>query len=130
MLKTKLHKLEYDFKMAPLLIDEHCSSTKAQIDLYAEQMMKEIHEKRLDLIGQVDTYQNDLVRNLELRINRPRMEKTLAQSLDILCGETTIDFVEQQLRTLQAEDDQLRKDMFNNRLIEFESIYTATPNRN
>ncbi len=122
LLRTKLQKLEYDLKTARLSIDKHCSYIKAQIDYQTELMIKEINEKRNDLLSQIDEYQNELFKDLEQRINRSRVEKMLAESLEILNNETNIELVKQQLKAFQAEEQNLRKKVFKNKLIDFESI--------
>ncbi len=80
------------------------------------------------MLDQVDEYKNSLIRNLEHRINRSRVTKTVAESLEILNKETKIEAIEHQLKVVHEEANNLRKEIFNNKLIEFESI--KIPNMN
>jgi hypothetical protein len=117
LLRSKLQNLEYELKTARFSIDSHCSNIKALIDFEAELMIKEVNDKRLDLLNQLDEYQNDLFENLERRIDRSRVEKTLAQGLDILSSEDNIELVKHQLKVTEIEEHNLRKDVFNKKLI-------------
>jgi hypothetical protein len=116
LLKSKVNKLEYDFKTARLTIDEHCSKVKAKIDIHAEYKIKKINEECSDLISQVDTYQAELFKGLDKRLAKLKVESLIKETRDLIESQSgQIELIQQQLDKIRQEEKMLSEQLFKKR---------------
>jgi hypothetical protein len=64
VIKSRNEELESNVAKSRLIINEHCSEVKAQIDLLVETRKKQLDDMRDDLLQIIDAYEKECVDNL------------------------------------------------------------------
>lgn len=64
-LASLVHQLDKSKQSLKADIHEHCASLKNKIDLASERRLDEINEIRLNMLAQVDAYEQECVRNVD-----------------------------------------------------------------
>jgi hypothetical protein len=87
-------------------------------------MLKKIHDERIDLINQVDKYQEKLFEGLEKRIDKSKVEAALKEANDFIKNKPCeINLITAQLDKVKLEEQSLRERLFDgSSAMNFESI--------
>jgi hypothetical protein len=123
---SNANRLVSEFKMARFRIDKHVSAVRSRIDLHAEKLIHEIHEKRIQLLYECDRYQESLLSGLDSRIDETKVESLLKQAVKISDSsqnsELKLNLIEKNFDILKEEETIFEKSIFDGNYIDFEAI--------